>query len=608
MKTLGLLFFMVATTSICNAQWLQYYTTDYASTRFSAITVVNSPNAGRNLIVCGTVSGGENPPGIILLTIRPMDGGVTSKNIIILDQDMLKGPPSVTSIVYKDSFLMVCGFVSTSGNKDAFVMRYDLYGGSVVWVKAYTSMYPIHQTIFNNIISVNNLDFLIVGREFTSIGSSRDIFCDVDIYGNLVEISKSTANWLRNSYAAVEETPTGICLLGTSKYDVLGGGYDGEELERPTLRICDNHGQHCSDHFYLSDLDTASCLHLTDENDYDEDSVDILLATCFGDLFYSNNSYTPDSSGPTPFPDSLHRNPFEDLVLMEIDSSGELEKAIKYDIVGNDHEDYDGKLLGVGTQFNIRPKGYLCLGNVYDHHFSDYLGDVFLFRVDVTTDTIIWSYKYPMRLYESDLPDWRSDAYFIDTNRDYERSAYIVGQEIDSSINGIPSLDGAIMRIGIEDGLLAQTGCQDSLQVNVIYLHPADFEFQFQELSVDSPGIDIATDVFEPHLDIECDACSSHYIWCGGEKSMNEETEMKEMVTVFPNPFSTQTIFYFNNNSQEKNIYTIEIRNEIGVLIEKINNIQNSEYVYKCNSSSGIYFYRVLENGNFLNSGSLVKM
>jgi hypothetical protein len=75
-------------------------------------------------------------------------------------------------------------------------------------------------------------------------------------------------------------------------------------------------------------------------------------------------------------------------------------------------------------------------------------------------------------------------------------------------------------------------------------------------------------------------------------------------INVYPNPFSSETIFKTNDNLKNA---TLAIYNTLGQEIKLIGNISGQEYkLFRDDLQSGIYFYRLTEEGKVIAANKLV--
>ena len=81
--------------------------------------------------------------------------------------------------------------------------------------------------------------------------------------------------------------------------------------------------------------------------------------------------------------------------------------------------------------------------------------------------------------------------------------------------------------------------------------------------------------------------------------------DLKEAVTVYPNPFGKSITIFVNDMSQIKNS-ELKVYNLLGQQVMQLSIINQSTTLETSNLVSGIYFYRISSNNKTIQSGKLI--
>lgn len=115
-------------------------------------------------------------------------------------------------------------------------------------------------------------------------------------------------------------------------------------------------------------------------------------------------------------------------------------------------------------------------------------------------------------------------------------------------------------------------------------------------------GGSVTVNDVESASDIDVNECDTQV---GGDPWTSvDELDMSNMVSIYPNPFTSDIIVEVESEYNEN--YNLEIYNSLGVLLVSSTLNKGVNKIEMNNLSSGVYIYKVIGNNNIIKSGRLV--
>ena len=85
---------------------------------------------------------------------------------------------------------------------------------------------------------------------------------------------------------------------------------------------------------------------------------------------------------------------------------------------------------------------------------------------------------------------------------------------------------------------------------------------------------------------------------------INDITQKKTEIKIFPNPFSASATLEINEMAKDVS-YTFKLYNLLGAEVKAIRNIKNSIQVKREKLPTGMYIYKLYSEGGVIHTGKL---